>query len=503
MEGILLIDKPKGMNAFKLVSILRKRTNVKKIGHAGTLDPLATGLMVLLVGKKFTQKSDSFLNKNKEYQATITLGSSTNTYDQEGTTEQESPHVPTLDEVLEVIHSFQGEQLQIPPMFSAKKMGGKKLYDLARAGITIERPPQKVQIEITFVDYTYPLLKIDVKCSKGTYIRSLAHDMGLKLKSFGHLSDLRRTRSGDFSIDNAHTLERLLDDPLPSSATNVAIGVFDGVHLGHQALLKALSNYGTGHVITFSTHPRSLPLLCSLEQRINLIESFGHTVTAVPFESIKDQTAEQFLDQLIEQGLQCFILGYDNHIGKGRAGTPAFIQEYLEKRGVKVEAVPSILQDGQPLSSGRIRKLLESGDLEGAEKLLGRPWSILGHPISGAGLGKKLGTPTLNFSLEGLVFPPLGVYAATVKTPQGQFNSVINIGVSPTLKNTRLPLLEVHLLQTDQLPTSPYEVIPRVFLRSEQHFSSEKQLVDAIEQDKSKALEILIGKARKETGWIG
>jgi len=215
MEGILLIDKPKGMNAFKLVSILRKKTNVKKVGHAGTLDPLATGLMVMLVGKKFTRLSDTFLTKEKAYQATIQLGSATNTYDQEGEVTQQSDVVPTLQEVEHVIASFQGDQLQVPPMFSAKKMGGKKLYDLARAGIEIERPAQKVHVEIALVDYSYPYLKIDVKCSKGTYIRSLAHDMGMQLKSYGHLSDLRRTLSGTFSIEQAHTLEQLSDGPLP------------------------------------------------------------------------------------------------------------------------------------------------------------------------------------------------------------------------------------------------------------------------------------------------
>lgn len=125
MEGILLIDKPKGMNAFKLVSILRKKTNVKKVGHAGTLDPLASGLMVMLVGKNFTRKSDSFLNKNKAYQAVICLGSATNTYDQEGTATDQSPYIPTLEEVHNAVASFQGKQLQVPPMFSAKKMEEK------------------------------------------------------------------------------------------------------------------------------------------------------------------------------------------------------------------------------------------------------------------------------------------------------------------------------------------------------------------------------------------
>jgi tRNA pseudouridine55 synthase len=215
MEGILIIDKPKGMTSFRLVSFLRKRTGVKKIGHAGTLDPLATGLMILLVGRNFTRLSDSFLGAKKEYETTIKLGSSTTTYDAEGEIVDQSDHVPTLSQIEAVIETFQGLQNQIPPMFSAKKVDGKKLYELARKGKEIEREPQQVEMHLTLVDYSYPYLKVHVRCSKGTYIRTLGHDLGAKLGCFAHLSDLRRTRSGTFSLEQAFSLEELEEGPLP------------------------------------------------------------------------------------------------------------------------------------------------------------------------------------------------------------------------------------------------------------------------------------------------
>lgn len=190
-------------------------------------------------------------------------------------------------------------------------------------------------------------------------------------------------------------------------------------------------------------------------------------------------------------GLQHFILGYDNHIGKGRAGTPAFIKDYLEKKGVLVNEVPAILEDGLPISSGRIRKLIEAGDLEGAKSLLGRPWGLLGSPTRGDGIGKKMGTPTLNFSLEGLVTPPFGVYTALLKTSTGTFKGVANIGISPTLKRTTTPLFEIYLFTMENLPPPPYEVIPITFLRPEQVFASETELKKAIEKDKEQAFKLL------------
>lgn len=199
-NGILLVDKAVGSTSFYLVSLLRRLTKVEKIGHAGTLDPFATGVMVMLIGRDYTRRSNEFLNKDKEYRATLQLGITTDTYDIEGQITARSEKIPTLAEIELALAAFQGEVSQIPPMYSAKKVEGKKLYDLARKGISIERQPVKVQLSIKLVSYNYPMLDIEVACSKGTYIRSLAHDIGQFLACGAHLFELARIRSGSFHI---------------------------------------------------------------------------------------------------------------------------------------------------------------------------------------------------------------------------------------------------------------------------------------------------------------
>ena len=202
-EGILLVDKPEGKTSFSLVSALRRKTGIQKIGHAGTLDPFATGLMIMLIGKTFTRLSDQYLTQEKEYKCTVRLGITTDTYDREGIVTQTSPLEPSLSDIEAALTHFNGTILQIPPMFSAKKIKGKKLYELARKGISVERAPVSVTLHTTLLSYTYPNLELHIVCSKGTYIRSLAYDLGVLLECGAHLEALRRLRSGTFSIDQA------------------------------------------------------------------------------------------------------------------------------------------------------------------------------------------------------------------------------------------------------------------------------------------------------------
>jgi len=209
--GILPVDKAADCTSFHLVHLLRKRTGIEKIGHAGTLDPFATGVMVMLIGREFTKLSNQFLFADKEYRATIRLGQTTDTFDIDGQITSHSDHVPTLAEIEEALLSFQGDCLQIPPMFSAKKINGQKLYDLARKGVNIERAPTQVRLHTTLIRYEYPDLELHIACSKGTYIRSLANDLGTLLKSGGFLSALARTRSGSFTIDDCIAQKNILD----------------------------------------------------------------------------------------------------------------------------------------------------------------------------------------------------------------------------------------------------------------------------------------------------
>lgn len=201
-EGILLVDKPKGLTSFRIVQILRKRLGVQKIGHAGTLDPFATGVMVMLVGRNFTRLSNTFLNSDKEYLAEVYLGRTTDTFDIDGQILKESSFVPSNEQIQNALIHFQGEIMQTPPMYSAKKVGGKRLYELARKGIDIKREALKITCHTTLLKYNYPLLELRISCSKGTYIRSIAQDLGELLGCGAHLSNLKRVRCGLFHIED-------------------------------------------------------------------------------------------------------------------------------------------------------------------------------------------------------------------------------------------------------------------------------------------------------------
>ena len=201
--GLLIVDKEKGMTSHDVVSFVRRRFKIKKVGHAGTLDPMATGVIVLLLGKA-TKLSNTFLSQDKEYEAVMKLGEKTDTGDSEGVVSEINGIIPGEKEILKEASAFLGKIKQIPPMFSAKKVNGKPLYKLARKGIHIEREPVDVEIkELEIVEIKVPYVKIRVLCSKGTYIRQLACDIGDKLGCGAYLTELRRTRSGEFSLKNA------------------------------------------------------------------------------------------------------------------------------------------------------------------------------------------------------------------------------------------------------------------------------------------------------------
>lgn len=208
MNGLLIINKPKGMTSHDVVNIVRKTLHTKKVGHAGTLDPDATGVLVVCVNK--ATKALQFLTaEHKQYIATLSLGSATDTYDASGTVLEEKPFTGYVD-LEDVLQSFIGESMQKPPMYSAIKIHGKKLYEYARAGEHIDVPARPIAIQdIQLLKEENNEITFQVDCSKGTYIRSLCVDIAKKLGYPGHMKDLIRTRSGDFTIDQAITLEDL------------------------------------------------------------------------------------------------------------------------------------------------------------------------------------------------------------------------------------------------------------------------------------------------------
>ncbi len=209
MDGLIIIDKGEGITSFSAVARVRRLFGVSKAGHTGTLDPLATGVLPVLIGRA-VKASEFMLTADKHYIATLTLGVATDTEDITGNITDKSDSIPEEGEVLSVISSFVGVSMQTPPMYSALKVGGKKLCDLARAGKTVEREAREICVHsisakrLTDRDYM-----LDVVCSKGTYIRTLCADIGRALGCFGTMKTLRRAESAGFTLDDAYTLDEL------------------------------------------------------------------------------------------------------------------------------------------------------------------------------------------------------------------------------------------------------------------------------------------------------
>ena len=211
LDGAILVDKPAGPTSHDVVDAIRRRFQIKKVGHCGTLDPNATGLLIIVLGRG-TKLSERLMGDDKVYEGTIKFGESTDSYDSDGELTGSLPVMPmTLDELNTEAAAYIGDQMQVPPMVSAIKKGGVPLYKLARQGIEVEREPRLIHIyNFRFTDYTEPLGKFRVACTKGTYIRSLAHDLGQKLGCGAHLTTLRRSASGKFDVADALPLDSIL-----------------------------------------------------------------------------------------------------------------------------------------------------------------------------------------------------------------------------------------------------------------------------------------------------
>jgi len=210
LDGALLIDKPAGPTSHDIVDTVRQCYRIKKVGHCGTLDPAATGLLTLLLGKA-TKLSEKMMSDDKVYVGSMKLGETTNTFDAEGEIDETKP-VPGLDlEALqEKANDFLGDQLQLPPMVSAIKINGTPLYKLARKGIEVERRKRFIHVyNFQITEYKSPFAWFKVACTKGTYVRALAHDLGQALGCGAHLAGLRRTVSGKFKVSAATPLEEL------------------------------------------------------------------------------------------------------------------------------------------------------------------------------------------------------------------------------------------------------------------------------------------------------
>lgn len=226
MQGILLVDKQKDWTSFDVVNYVRKIVATEvgkkpknvKVGHTGTLDPQATGLLVLLVGKEYTRKATDLSKVDKTYEVTMKLGETSTTGDSEGEKTAVESHEYTEEEIKNALQAFLGETMQVPPAFSAMKINGQRAYKLARAGKEVQLEARPIHIShIELTDYNYPYIGFTVHVSSGTYIRSLVEDIAKKLGTGAYMSDLRRTKVGEFSIENAIDIREKTSEDIAAS----------------------------------------------------------------------------------------------------------------------------------------------------------------------------------------------------------------------------------------------------------------------------------------------
>jgi len=209
-EGVLVVDKPRGPTSMSMVNLVRRRAGKVKTGHAGTLDPLATGVLVLGLGR-MTKRLGELTNTDKRYTTVIDLSATTSGHDAESDrVEVECDRTPSLQDLEQAVRTFQGEIMQSPPAFSAVKVGGKRAYAVARSGEKVAIAPRPVRVhDISINSFAWPLVTIDIRCAKGFYVRALARDLGRLLGVGGYCVEIRRTAVGPFTLDMASVLEEL------------------------------------------------------------------------------------------------------------------------------------------------------------------------------------------------------------------------------------------------------------------------------------------------------
>ena len=264
MDGILLINKPAGYTSHDIVGIVRKKLHTKKVGHCGTLDPDATGVLVVCVNKA-TKAIQFLMSDTKFYRATLSLGKSTDTYDASGKVLEEK-EVGALSEnqVIDVLNSFMGKSKQKPPIYSAIKVNGKKLYEYARNGEEVEIKERNIEIMmIKMISFSNNEIVFDVKCSKGTYIRSLCVDIAQKLGYPGHLSHLERRQAGHFSIEDCITLEQLEKGDYTLHSIEEALGDYPKLKLKDPTIVyhgKQIKSNLTGKIAIYDNHNKILAI---------------------------------------------------------------------------------------------------------------------------------------------------------------------------------------------------------------------------------------------------
>ena len=567
-SGVVLIDKPSGMTSHDVISRLRRLTGYKKIGHAGTLDPLATGLLLVLFGSA-TRLSSILTGHNKTYEAVIRFGETTDTDDSDGEVLETFPVDPSIfdtDFATSTLRNLIGVHQQIPPQYSSLKVNGQRGYELARKGIDVNlesRPIEIIDAQLLECADAQKSWRVRLKVSKGTYIRSIARDLGAELGCGAHITALRRLETFDdrFLVEDAWSLENIeslyldggrisdafcpIEDlgfdhhiNLVGSDFDVAcgryqfmvrpestlpdiekiplwsldkrllgfgsynsldgsrqlseernlfrvkpdtvfpggigsrrfergvatIGVFDGVHSGHQLLLNetvrlAREKACSAYAFTFDPSPKEffkretakMPL-CSLKDRIELIKSYGiDHVFILPFnEELSQLSGEEFIDNVLlnKARLSALVVGEDFRFGSNAQDSVFTVESYCASHGIELKTLNLVCDDDQRVSSTKIREMLEQGSIAVARRLLGHGIEFGGYVAEGARLGRTLGFPTANIVPEIGLHLGDGVYSARVMVNQKNYKAGLFVGKPRDVNQPKT--FEVHLLECDE-----------------------------------------------------
>ncbi len=481
MDCILNVYKEAGWTSFDVTKKLRSVLGERKIGHTGTLDPMAEGVLVVCAGRA-TRLAESIADGEKTYEAELVLGIRTDTQDLSGKVLQECPPEVGEDAFREAVHSMIGSYMQVPPMFSAKRQAGKRLYQLAREGKTVERQPVSVQIHDIRIDWMeLPKAHITVRCGKGTYIRTLISDIGEKLGCGAVMSTLKRTRVGRFTAAESRTIGqimelaesgRLRDALLPPiyvrNPSVVCFGKFDGGHRGHQLIFENVFRIAREEgletaLLTFSKNPEEVIFgeerqgISTAAEHIGRLRNFGfdHVFEFPMTRETMRIPAEDFLKKVLVEAMNAsyIVAGTDCSFGYMAKGNAEMLMEQSDRLGYKaciIKKKEDVDEDGRvrDISSTYIREEIARGNVAKAYKLLGRYFCISGTVVHGRHLGGTvLGCPTANIlPSEGKLMPKPGVYLTRVLIRKKLYAGMTNVGDNPTVTEDGSISIETHIL---------------------------------------------------------
>ena len=497
MDGIINVNKEAGMTSFDVLRALKRILHEKKMGHAGTLDPMAEGVLLVCVGKA-TKLVDSLMSEVKIYRAELLLGVETDTEDSTGKLLLEEERHVTEEDVLSAFQALLGKREQIPPMYSAKKVEGKRLYSMAREGIVIERKPSQIEIfSIELLSMTEPEAfealpcsgkhqrsAFRVKCSKGTYIRTLCTEIGVKLGTKACMSALLREEVGEFQLKESKRLSEIEHDMKQGNLSSflkpalyskvptvLTFGKFDGVHIGHQKIFSSVFRISEEEglksaVLSFTMEKDSFflqgrkDMLSTEDEHFTRLKNAGfHEVYLYPLTiEAARMSPEDFVRLILIEALKVkyLVVGTDCSFGYQGAGNVALLKSLQGKYGFRLTVVDKVLtenSDGMEVevSSSYIRKALEEGRVEEAAELLGREYSINGTVVHGKAIGRSLSFPTANiFPKEGKLTPKEGVYYTRVMALGEEYDAMTNIGRNPSISAENPLTIESHLLDFDR-----------------------------------------------------